>query len=115
MADDHSASHDKAFRAIRKVVLERDNHACQFCGFRAAKWQEVHHLNDDHADNRPENLITACWFCHMVHHIGRVGLFDEGGLIYAPELGDRKSTRLNSSNYRSTRMPYSARENKQID
>src|SRR3546814_16580865 len=26
MADDHSASHDKAFRAIRKVVLERDTH-----------------------------------------------------------------------------------------
>src|SRR3546814_16562849 len=23
----------------------------------------------------------------MVHHIGRVGLFDEGRLIYAPELG----------------------------
>ena len=72
------------FKTIRPVVLERDRNVCQFCGFHAPKYQEVHHL-EDHEDNSPENLITACSICHMCHHIGFAGIKSKGVLIYCKE------------------------------
>lgn len=78
------ADHDRddEFRAIRPKILQRDNYTCRFCGFRSLSYQEVHHLNDDHRDNRPDNLFTACPFCHMCFHIGYAGLMREGFLIW---------------------------------
>lgn len=28
----------------------------------------IHHVNDDHYDNRPENLEVLCVGCHLSHH-----------------------------------------------
>lgn len=86
MYDKDSGEADAEFQRVRKKALERDNHACRFCGFRHLKWQEVHHLNDDHADNRLENLVTACPFCHMVQHIGLAGRNGEAVLVWLPEI-----------------------------
>lgn len=86
MYDKDSGEADAEFQRVRKKALERDNHVCRFCGFRHIKWQEVHHLNDDHADNRPENLVTACPFCHMVQHIGLAGRNQEAVLAWIPEI-----------------------------
>ena len=86
MNDKNSLDADMEFRGVRKKALERDNHTCRFCGFKNNKWQEVHHLNDDHHDNRHENLITACPFCHMCQHIGLAGAHREAILIYRPEI-----------------------------
>lgn len=68
-----AADADAEFKLVRQKVLERDEHTCRFCGFRAPKWQEVHHLDDNHHNNDPDNLVTACMFCHMVHHLGLAG------------------------------------------
>lgn len=86
MYDKDSGEADAEFQRVRKKALERDNHSCRFCGFRHLKWQEVHHLNDDHADNRLENLVTACTFCHMVQHIGLAGRNGEAVLAWIPEI-----------------------------
>ncbi len=45
---------------------------------------EVHHLNDDHADHRPENLATLCAFCHSVFHLGLAGIQHRGVIAYLP-------------------------------
>lgn len=86
MYDDESDASDSEFQHVRKKALDRDNRTCRFCGFRNLSWQEVHHLNDDHSDNRLENLITACMWCHMCQHIGLAGHNEEAVLAWIPEI-----------------------------
>lgn len=86
MDDSNSEAHDVEFQRVRKKALERDKNSCRFCGFTSVSYQEVHHFNDDHSDNRLENLVTACSFCHMVQHIGLAGKNKEASLIWLPEI-----------------------------
>jgi intracellular multiplication protein IcmJ len=76
---------DRAFQDIRPRVLDRDRHTCRFCGFHALKWQHVHHLDDDHANNEMSNLVTICAYCHMNFHLGKAGQ-DGATLAFVPEL-----------------------------
>lgn len=83
---------DAEFEQNKPRALARDDYGCRFCSFRSppsprgTHWQEVHHLNDDHHDNRLENLVTACQYCHMCQHIGLWGSKGEAVLIWLPEL-----------------------------
>lgn len=86
MSDVHAGEADARYLKIRKEILERDDHTCAFCGFRALRFQEMHHLDDDHANNRPANLVTACCFCHCCFHLGMAGIRRTGTLIWCPEL-----------------------------
>lgn len=86
VADGHASESDIAFQAIRVRVLQRDDHTCRFCGLRAEKYQEVHHLDDNHANNKPDNLVTACCLCHQCFHVGLAGMHGGGKIIYLPEL-----------------------------
>jgi intracellular multiplication protein IcmJ len=85
-ADEHAHLADDAFGAIRESIIARDKNACQFCGFRASKGLEVHHLDDDHHNNDPANLLTICNLCHQVFHLGLAGARGAGFLSYVPEL-----------------------------
>ncbi|PKU22003.1 hypothetical protein CWS72_24165 [Telmatospirillum siberiense] len=89
LADDEHEAADERYRRIKPAILKRDGHVCQYCGFRCARYQECHHLSGDHADNRPENLVTICFFCHMTFHVGRTGnaISGEAQLVWYPELG----------------------------
>lgn len=86
MNDQGSEAADAEFQQVRVKVLQRDNYVCAGCGFRSTKYQEVHHRDDDHANNDPKNLITACTFCHMVQHIGLAGKNKEAVFIWLPEI-----------------------------
>lgn len=81
--DDPTSEHsDTEFTKLRPEILERDGHSCVFCRFKSKKWQEVHHLDNDHSNNDLANLVTVCPLCHMVFHIGFAGQRQAGRLIY---------------------------------
>lgn len=85
-ADDFAESADKDFSAIRQRVIERDQGACVFCRWKADKYQDVHHLNDNHQDNAMDNLVVSCKLCHACFHMGLAGQNDSAWLIYFPEV-----------------------------
>lgn len=87
MLDTHADEADKRYMSIRSTVLERDDHTCGFCGLRALKFQEVHHLDDDHGNNAPKNLLTTCCLCHLCFHLGMAGIRNAGTIIWCPEVG----------------------------
>jgi 5-methylcytosine-specific restriction endonuclease McrA len=39
---------------------------CQHCG--SDSQLQVHHINHDHQNNRPENLLVLCRECHRKEH-----------------------------------------------
>lgn len=71
---------------VRQAVLERDHHTCQYCGFQAQKYQEIQTVSENTQDVRPENLATACIFCHQCFNLDKVGQMRSGVLIWLPEI-----------------------------
>jgi intracellular multiplication protein IcmJ len=86
MLDWHANEGDREYAVVRKAVLMRDNHVCRYCHFRSLKYQHLHHVDDDHNNNVPDNLVTACPFCHQCFHLGLAGVHHSGMIIYAPEI-----------------------------
>lgn len=84
--DEHADVSDLAFLEKRKAVFGRDNYTCRFCTFKASKFQEVHHLDDDHSNNEMSNLITVCNLCHQVFHLGMCAMRNSGFIAAIPEL-----------------------------
>ena len=74
-------------KAARQKILERDDHTCRFCGFRAEKYQMIHHKNGFTDDFTPDNCLTACVFCHQCFDLAGVQEMGSGMLIWLPEIG----------------------------
>lgn len=72
-------------------VFERDGNACRYCGFLSRKFQECHRLDGGVEDAGPsvdlDGNVTACFLCHQVQHLDRVGEWQSGVLIWLPEIG----------------------------
>ena len=71
---------------LRPKILERDNHTCRFCGFQSQKYQEVAFLNGNGDDARPDNLATACIYCHQCFDLEKTSQMNSGVLIWLPEI-----------------------------
>lgn len=71
---------------LKQKIFERDQHTCQCCGFKAQKYQEVHHINSNKNDDRESNLTTLCIFCHQCFHLENVNTMRSGVLIWLPEI-----------------------------
>ena len=59
------------WRKIRHKILIRDNYTCQYCGFKAEKWQIVHHIDGNPNNNEDKNLEVVCPMCNLIHHSGQ--------------------------------------------
>lgn len=72
-------------------VFERDRYACRYCGFVSKKFQELHRIDGEEETREPlvdpDIHVTACFLCHQVHHLDRVGEQKSGVLIWLPEMG----------------------------
>lgn len=79
---------DPAFLSFSEKVFKRDQHTCQFCGFQAKRHQEIINLDHNYANNKIDNLITACVFCAQCFFLESIGKTDFGGgtLIYLEDL-----------------------------
>ncbi len=58
------------WKQIRQKILERDDYACQYCGFKSDKWQIVHHIDGNPNNNRHSNLMIVCQMCNLIEHAG---------------------------------------------
>lgn len=63
-----------------------DPAACQFCGQPTAGWQVPYHLNDDHTDDTPGNIVMSCPLCHLPQHLNRPRIDSEAVLVWLPEM-----------------------------
>lgn len=74
-------SYSKWFKEARPLIFERDKDSCVVCSKPSAliAFERdgqtvqrsnllVHHIDEDPANNRVENLILLCYGCHLVHH-----------------------------------------------
>lgn len=59
------------WKKLRLEILKRDNYTCQYCRFRAEKWQIVHHIDGNPNNNEETNLETICSMCNLIHHAGQ--------------------------------------------
>jgi intracellular multiplication protein IcmJ len=99
----HNESKEAAadYLTNRPIVLKRDKFTCQGCTFRIrpdrnldrqvphtspefSKYLTLHHKNGDHSNNRPENLVTVCPFCHNVFHAGCASNKSDTKVIFLP-------------------------------
>jgi len=60
----------KGWAARRKVILERDEYTCAYCGYKSEKYQIVHHIDDNADNNDEDNLQTVCPMCNLILHAG---------------------------------------------
>lgn len=58
------------WQRLRSKILRRDDFTCQYCGFKAEKYQIVHHIDGNPNNNNEDNLETVCGMCNVVHHSG---------------------------------------------
>ena len=97
MHDKAREAADAAYARVRLDTLKRDGWACRYCRFTvqndpqahpgslaASGYLEVHHLDDNHRNNKLSNLLTACPFCHQVHHVGNAGHRSAAMLAWCP-------------------------------
>jgi len=71
---------------LAELIFRRDDYRCRFCGHHAPGWQEIFHLDGDHANWSPDNLATACTLCHGAQHLGRPMVEQEFVLIWLPDM-----------------------------
>lgn len=58
------------WQKMRLKVLMRDEYTCQYCGHRSEKYQIVHHVDEDPANDSEDNLAVICQLCNVVMHAG---------------------------------------------
>jgi hypothetical protein len=87
--ENESLHEDKVYIDARSKVIARDQSTCKACGWQADRFQEAHHIDDDHTNNDVSNLVTLCAWCHRCHHIGLAGQY-ELGYIGIPPSRDTK-------------------------
>lgn len=65
---------DAEFAAKRPGVLASQAYTCAGCSYisKVSSHLDVHHLDDDHHNNEPANLVAACHTCHPYQHVGEL-------------------------------------------
>lgn len=97
MSSTHGTEYSKEYKRNKNTwnsVWERDEHKCYYCGFTSKKYQEIHHLDDNHSNNSEDNLVTVCPLCHYSHHLDIASLSGGASIIWLPDLSQQELNHL---------------------
>lgn len=108
------------FANTKEMVLNRDNHTCQYCkGKRKDSKLEVHHImfRSQGGSDSQENLITLCHTCHSLLHSGKISLdkigIKKGTLNHATQMNIIRSQLLKLYPNAIETFGYVTKENRQ--
>lgn len=81
-----------SFRQIAQKIWQRDRYTCQYCDFQAKEYMDIINHDQNYANNKASNLVTACGFCSQCFFLESVGLDDMSGgqLIFLPEISQQQ-------------------------
>ena len=82
----HFSESDTQNLALRKQILARDKNKCTDCNVVFVRHMEVRHLDDDHDNMAPGNLVCVCPFCHSRDHLHTTGFANAGQVIASTNL-----------------------------
>lgn len=55
--------------SIALKLIKGSKKRCSFCGYNGIKSAlEIHHIDGNHKNNTPENLLVLCTICHRESH-----------------------------------------------
>lgn len=81
----HPPHYGKVSKEYRKTAFRLLGSQCASCGYdRNSKMLDVHHRNSDRSDNRIENLVVLCVWCHMLVTRGVGGHAWNGDILKGP-------------------------------
>lgn len=80
------SAHRSAWNDSGDPVRRPDATECRFCGQPTHGWHAPFHLDGDHENGDPVNLVAACPLCHLPQHLNRPHIAQELTLIWLPEL-----------------------------
>ena len=87
---------DKEIAALRQRVIDqpRFGRRCWYCrtSFGQTEAFEVHHLDGDHGNDSPDNVVPICLLCHIPWHLDLViqtWPHEPGRIIYLPEISQQ--------------------------
>ena len=83
-------AYQKKYKPVWDGVWERDNYKCFYCNFYSKKYQEIHHINNNHDDNSEKNLTTICPLCHKNFHLDSVSTSNGGKIIWLPDMSQQE-------------------------
>lgn len=77
-----------SFQILAKKIWQRDHYTCRYCDFQAQEYMDVVNHDQNYANNKASNLVTACGFCSQCFFLESIGLDDMSGgqLIFLPEI-----------------------------
>ena len=77
-----------SFQILAKKIWQRDRYTCQYCDFQAKDYMDVVNHDQNYANNKASNLVTACGFCSQCFFLESIGLDEMSGgqLILLPEI-----------------------------
>lgn len=118
----HTSRKDEASKRLREMVIGqgRFGRRCYFCDFSfgLSDLFEVHHLDHDHQNEDPGNLVPACEMCHTPFHIDLVSRKwpgDAGKIIFLPELTQPELNNLLQASFYAMAVNKVGEENKNED
>jgi len=68
-----SQRNSKLYDGMTSIALQKQNHSCGRCGMKLTSDEQVHlhHIDGNHDNNKPKNLIAIHESCHDYIHMGK--------------------------------------------